>query len=158
MQMWSSFGRAFRYAAAGVIYTLRAERNMRIHWTVMMLSLLVELVIRPRLVFALLVLIVGALVIALELVNTAVERVVDLVVGDKQLELARFAKDTSAGAVLIVACGSFVVGVGMLIAVYPWHWYLWTSVHANAAWLNGMVLAVFGLTALYAAYISKGST
>ena len=49
------------------------------------------------------------LIMALELVNTAVEAVVDLVTEERK-PLAKIAKDTAAGAVLIAAIFSAVIG------------------------------------------------
>ncbi len=54
-----------------------------------------------------------ALVMSLEAVNTAIEKTVDLVTDEKN-ELARIAKDSSAGAVLISAIASVAVGVAIL--------------------------------------------
>ena len=51
------------------------------------------------------------LVMALELVNTAVEAVVDLVVTAERHPLAKIAKDTAAGAVLIAAIMAAVIGL-----------------------------------------------
>lgn len=50
------------------------------------------------------------LVMALELVNTAVEAVVDLVTAERH-PLAKIAKDTAAGAVLIAAIMAAVIGL-----------------------------------------------
>ena len=50
------------------------------------------------------------LVIALELVNTAIESVVDLVTTERK-PLAKAAKDTAAGAVLVAAIMAAIVGL-----------------------------------------------
>lgn len=50
------------------------------------------------------------LVIALELVNTAIESVVDLVTTERK-PLAKTAKDTAAGAVLVAAIMAAIVGL-----------------------------------------------
>ncbi len=50
------------------------------------------------------------LVLVLELINTAIERCVDLVTKDYR-ELARVAKDVSAGAVLVASMFSVVIGI-----------------------------------------------
>lgn len=134
--MWRSLGRAFTYASAGIVYALRTERNMRIHFAAIMAVLLLELILRPALGMSLTVLLAAASVIALELVNTAIERTVDMTIGTVHSILAKAAKDTAAGAVLIAACAAVMVGAGMLMTVYPWHWRLWSHVHAGAAWLN----------------------
>ena len=51
-----------------------------------------------------------AMVLALEMVNTAIERCVDLVTKDYR-ELAKIAKDVSAGAVLVMSLFSVVIGI-----------------------------------------------
>lgn len=55
-------------------------------------------------------------VISLELVNTAVEKAVDLVT-EKPHPLAKFAKDAASGAVLVFACLSVVIGI-LIFAPY----------------------------------------
>ena len=55
-----------------------------------------------------------ALVISLELVNTAIEAVVDLCSPDYH-ELAKYAKDVAAGSVLISAIASVVIGLIIFI-------------------------------------------
>lgn len=125
---------------------------MRIHFGALMVVLLVELILRPRLVIALLVLLAASSVIGLELVNTAIERTVDVAVGGTHSVLARAAKDTAAGAVLVAACGAVAVGVGMLMTVYPWHWRLWSHIHEGAAWLNFLVWLVCGTVVLGAVF------
>ena len=55
-----------------------------------------------------------ALVLAAELLNTAVERMVDLTAGEMQHPLAKAAKDTAAGAVLVMAVFAAAVGGAVL--------------------------------------------
>lgn len=59
-------------------------------------------------------LILFGLILSLELVNTAIEAVVDLVTEERK-PLAKLAKDTAAGAVLVAAI--MAAGVGILIFV-----------------------------------------
>ena len=59
--------------------------------------------------WCILVLVIG-MVIALEMVNTALERCVDLVTKDYK-ELAKNAKDVAAGAVLVMSMFSVVIGI-----------------------------------------------
>ena len=56
-----------------------------------------------------------ALVISLELVNTAIEAVVDLCTPSEIHPLAKTAKDTAAGAVLVSAMASVIVGLMIFI-------------------------------------------
>ena len=59
--------------------------------------------------FAILMLVIS-LVLALEMINTSIERCVDLVTQDYK-ELAKIAKDVSAGAVLVVSIFSIIIGI-----------------------------------------------
>ena len=59
--------------------------------------------------------ITSGLVLTLELLNTAIESVVDLTVGQTYHELAKIAKDCAAGAVLISALASVLVGACLVV-------------------------------------------
>ena len=73
--------RSFGYAFRGIFYTLKHERNMRIHFVCMIYMysflLMADFFEITRTQFAIIFL-ANALVVSLELVNTAVERTVDL--------------------------------------------------------------------------------
>lgn len=96
-------------ALAGFLYCLKTQRNMKIHG---MAAILVgmaawwyELTADEVVVLLLTI----GLVITLEMVNTAVETVVNLVSPDYH-HLAKIAKDVAAGAVFIAALTALAVG------------------------------------------------
>lgn len=101
---------SFADAFIGMRTALKEERNMRIHFAfaiaVMILALWLGV---ERWELAVLMLVVCA-VISLELVNTAIERVVDLVEPNEN-PLAALAKRLAASAVLIVAVVAVVIGL-----------------------------------------------
>ena len=107
--IWASFGQAL----AGVTFVVRTQRNARIHLTVAALvtALAAFLSIELR-DWAILALTIGA-VLAAEMGNTVIEAAVDLA-SPEQHELARIAKDAAAGAVLLLATTSIVVGLLVL--------------------------------------------
>ena len=115
-----AFLKGFVYAFRGVLYGILSERNMRFH--VSLLAFMVFFLTRydffevSKTQFAVLMLAAGV-VLAAEYINTAVERAVDLASKGERSELARIAKDTAAGAVLITAI--FAVVVGVLILFQP---------------------------------------
>ena len=113
----ASFGHAFR----GVGAALRSEVHLRFHAvaTAAAVGLGFYLGI-SRLEWALVALAIGA-VWAAELLNTAVEALVDLASPDYH-PLAGKAKDVAAGAVLVVAAAALVVG---LLVFGPPLWALW---------------------------------
>lgn len=105
---------SFRYAAQGLVYGFRSQRNFRIHVItgslVFALGLWLQL---PTAQLAVLVLTVAA-VLVLELINTATEAVVDLAIGRQFHPLARIAKDCAAAAVLVAALASLLIAVLLL--------------------------------------------
>lgn len=112
--------KSFGYAFRGIAYCIGRERNLRIHlcFLVYMFGFLTvhDFFEVSRTQFAILAS-VSALVIALELVNTGVEKAVDLAADGKILPLAKAAKDAAAGAVLVSAIGA--VAVGLIILYQP---------------------------------------
>lgn len=109
--------KSFVYAFKGIAYCIANERNFRIHlcFLVFMFGFLTlrDFFTVSKTQFAILAL-TSAAVISLELVNTAVEKAVDLVCGDKKHNLAKIAKDTCAGAVLVSAIAAVIIGLIIL--------------------------------------------
>jgi len=100
---------SFNYAVSGIIYTLRTERNMRVHFIIAILVILLSLFFDFSRSELLLLFFTITLVLMAEMINTAIERTVDLVT-DEFHPLARLAKDIAAGGVLIAALNSIAVG------------------------------------------------
>lgn len=101
--------RSFRYAFEGIIAGLKTERNLMIHYSALGLVVVFGITLNISITEWCICLILCALVISLEMVNTAVEAVVDLVTRD-QKRRAKLAKDTAAGAVLIAAVTAAIIG------------------------------------------------
>lgn len=107
---------SFKYAAQGIVHTVISERNMRVH-TVCMIYMYSFLCFTDwfrlsRQDWAL-IFIANAIVVMGELINTAVEKTVDLVTKEKK-PLAKLAKDAAAGAVLAGAIFAVCVGISVL--------------------------------------------
>jgi diacylglycerol kinase len=117
--------RSFRHAANGLWHVLRTQRNMRLHvaaaFAVLVTAWWLEL---DTLRWSILLLTICGVLMG-EVLNTAVEGLVDLL-SPQFHERAKVAKDVSAGAVLLISTLS--VGVGLLILGPP----LWLKV---TAWL-----------------------
>lgn len=110
MRKRGSLLKSFACAAAGIVHALRAERNVRIHAAATLLVIGVSVALRITAVEWCMILLAVGLVWTAELLNTAIEAVVDLISPDEH-ELARIAKDTSSGGVLIAAIVSVAIGV-----------------------------------------------
>lgn len=101
-----SFGAAFAGIAAG----WRGQANFRIEVVLGALALGVGLWVGADLVP---ILLVSALVLSLELMNTAVEATLDRVAPERH-PLVKLAKDTAAAAVLVASLFAVVIGVYVL--------------------------------------------
>jgi len=100
---------SLQFAAAGITHAWRTQRNVRTHGGIALLVVLVGLQVGlDRWEWAVIALTV-AVVIGMEMLNTAVELVVDLVADDYH-RLAELAKNVAAGAVLVTAMGAATVG------------------------------------------------
>ncbi|AIW40811.1 MULTISPECIES: diacylglycerol kinase family protein [Paenibacillus] len=100
----------FRYAAEGVMYALRTQVNMRIHVAMALFVIVAGLTLHISRLDWLFVCVAIAIVIVAELFNTAVEAAVDLISPDIH-PLAKAAKDTAAGAVLLAAVFAVIIGI-----------------------------------------------
>ncbi|MFW6358720.1 MAG: diacylglycerol kinase family protein [Chroococcales cyanobacterium] len=105
---------SFKYAGAGVYYAFVTQRNFRIHVFMSVLAISLGVFLQISSVELAVVGLTSALVLTFELLNTAIESVVDLTVKQSYHELAKTAKDCAAGAVLISAIAALLVGILIL--------------------------------------------
>ncbi|HFH9926381.1 TPA: diacylglycerol kinase family protein [Streptococcus suis] len=103
------------FAVSGLITTFKEERNMRKHAVSAILVILAGLVFQVSVTEWLFLLLSISLVIAFEIVNSAIENVVDLASDYHFSMLAKNAKDMAAGAVLFVS--GFALLTGLIIFV-----------------------------------------
>lgn len=104
-----SMANSFKYAFEGIFTVIRHERNFKIHCVMAALVVIGGIVLKISLSEWMDCLILFGLVMSLEMVNTAIEAVVDLVT-DEYKPLAKKAKDVAAGAVLAAAIVSAIIG------------------------------------------------
>ena len=102
------------YGFNGILYTLKHERNMVIHFLVMVLVIIAGIVFEISFVEWGVCFVLFALVLSLELMNTALENVVDLVTEEKKPK-AKIAKDAAAGAVLVAVIFAVIIGISIFL-------------------------------------------
>ena len=102
--------RAFGYAFRGIGWGIQTQRNLRIHLVATGYVLLFAWIMRISAVHLCLELLCCMLVISLELVNSAMERICDGITRERQTWI-RDVKDAAAGAVLIAAIGSVILAL-----------------------------------------------
>jgi diacylglycerol kinase (ATP) len=119
--MPKKFIKSFSYAQAGAVHALRTQRNIWIHLAVAIVVLAVAIYCQVTTVeLAILVLTVTTVIVA-EMLNTAIEIVVDHLSPEFREE-AGLIKNVAAGAVLLAAAGA--VAVGWLV-LFPRIWRLY---------------------------------
>lgn len=107
---WIKLMNSFKYAFEGIRSSFKSERNMKIHVTVLSFVLLFGILLKISLLEWIACIFCFALVIGGELFNTALETTVNLITEEKN-EKAKKAKDIAAGAVLVFALASSIIGI-----------------------------------------------
>lgn len=119
MENYIKLFKSFFYAFRGIVSTINTERNMRIHLTciVYMFGFLLfgDFFVLSKGDWCA-ILIACALVLSGEVINTAIESIVDMVTQEYN-EYAKKAKDAGSGAVLINAV--FAVIIGLIVLFQP---------------------------------------
>lgn len=105
---------SFKYAWCGISYAFQTQRNFRIHVCVGALALGLGVFLHLRSLEMAVIGLTSGLVLVMELLNTAIESVVDLAVKQSYHDLAKIAKDCAAAAVLVSAMVAVLVA-GMLL-------------------------------------------
>ncbi|HEY9632132.1 MAG TPA: diacylglycerol kinase family protein [Coleofasciculaceae cyanobacterium] len=106
---------SFKYAWAGLSYAFVTQRNFRIHTIIGTLAVSLSVFLHLKPVEICVICLTSGLVLALELLNTAIESVVDLTVKQSYHELAKIAKDCAAGSVLVSALVAVFVAGSLLL-------------------------------------------
>lgn len=102
--------KSFGYAFEGILYVFEHDQNLRIHFLAALLVILASIYfhVNPFEMGILGVMIL--LVITTEMINSAIEKMTDLITKEHRQE-AKIAKDVASGMVLVASFGSVVVGI-----------------------------------------------
>lgn len=101
---------SFKYAMQGILRAFKTERNLKIHTSMMMIVVILGVIFKIAVWEWITCIILFDLVIGAELLNTSIEEMVNLLSPEIRVH-AKYAKDIAAGAVLIFATASAIVGV-----------------------------------------------
>lgn len=102
--------KSFGYAMNGIRFALKEDQNIRIHILAAFIVIFFSLYFRVNAFEMGILAVMILLVIVTEMVNTAIEKTVDLITKEYREE-AKIAKDVGAGMVLVAAVGALIVGV-----------------------------------------------
>ncbi len=107
---WIRYQKSFFHAIDGIIYAIRYEHNMIIIFICSVLVFILGMLLNLNLQEWLFCILIIGLIMATELINSAIEAVVDLA-SPQFHPLAKIAKDTASGATLIFCLISLIGGI-----------------------------------------------
>ena len=107
--------KSFKYAFSGICYVLKTSINFRIQLIFALISLIIGFLLQISLSNYVILVATIMSVLILEILNTSIESIVDLVVKKEFSSLAKISKDTSAGAVLLASINSVIIAVSIFL-------------------------------------------
>jgi len=152
------FVESFNAAVEGFIYVLKTERNMRIHFLAAFFFVLLGIYLNftyleiSALAFAI------ALVLATEMVNTAIELTIDMVKAEFH-PMARIIKDIGAGAVLLASINAVIIGYILFSKKIPFNVETRMANVRQSPWQVTFIalILVFGLSIIGKLIFHKGT-
>jgi undecaprenol kinase len=116
------FFKSFSYAMRGLRYAIRKEKNFQNELVVAFVVFLMMIYFHMRRTEIIVLLLVIASVLILELLNTIMERVVDIL-KPRVHPYARLIKDLMAGVVLISSIFAIIIGIIIFLPYISSHWF-----------------------------------
>ena len=107
--------KSFKYAFSGISYVLKTSRNFKIQLIFAVSSLMIGFLLQISQSNYVILITTIMSVLILEILNTSIESIVDLVVKKEFSSLAKISKDTSAGAVLLASINSVIIAVYIFV-------------------------------------------
>ena len=107
--------KSFKYAFSGISYVLKTSRNFKIQLIFAITSLIIGFLLQISQSNYVILIATIMSVLILEILNTSIESIVDLVVKKEFSSLAKISKDTSAGAVLLASVNSVIIAVYIFV-------------------------------------------
>ena len=111
----SNLFKSFKYAFSGISYVLKTSRNFKIQLIFAFISLMIGFLLQISQSNYVILIATIMSVLILEILNTSIESIVDLVVKKEFSSLAKISKDTSAGAVLLASINSVIIAVYIFV-------------------------------------------
>ncbi len=109
-----SFIEAWKKAFAGIAYAFKSQRNLKIQLVIAIIVIIIAIIAKFSIGEWIAIMIVTMLVIITEVINTAIEEAVNLCT-QKYHPIAKLAKDTAAGAVVLASLTAVIVAILIII-------------------------------------------
>ena len=107
--------KSFKYAFSGIFYVLKTSKNFKIQLIFAVTSLIIGFLLQISQSNYVILIATIMSVLILEILNTSIESIVDLVVKKEFRSLAKISKDTSAGAVLLASINSVIIALYIFV-------------------------------------------
>jgi len=111
----SNLLKSFKYAFRVIIYVLLTSRNFKIQLIIAVTSLMIGFLLQISQSNYVILIATIMSVLILEILNTSIESIVDLIVKKEFSSLAKISKDTSAGTVLLASINSVIIAVYIFV-------------------------------------------
>lgn len=113
---FSSLKKSFGFAFEGLRFAWSKDQNLRVHTVAATIVIAASMILKVSNVEKSILGIMILLVISTEMINSAIEQMVNLITKEHRME-AKLAKDVASGMVFITAAGSVIVGI-LIFAPY----------------------------------------
>lgn len=149
---------SFNYAIEGILHVFKTQRNMKIHFAIAIAVLFFCLFLDLTRVEFVIILFTISLVLIAEMINTAIETTIDMLVKNYN-SMAKIAKNVAAGAVLIAAVNSVLVAYLIFFdRVNPWTKMVLVKIRESPIHVTVIsILVVVFLTLILKVYFKKGT-
>lgn len=105
------FIKSFTYAFEGIKYSFYHEQNIIVMLFLGIIAIVMGFIFKIGYMEKLTIILLIAIILPLELINTAIEAVVDLHDGDKKSKYGKVAKDSASAALLVASLFALVIGI-----------------------------------------------
>ena len=105
------FIKSFGYAGQGIKYCFYHEQNIIVMFIMAIIALVLGMIFNITYMERLIILVLIGMILALELLNTSIEAVVNLHEGNKKSHYGKVAKDCASGAVAVACILALIIGI-----------------------------------------------
>ncbi len=112
---FKKFIKSFGYAFEGICTTYKNELNIKVMTALGILAIILSFVFKISYIEKLVILLLITIIIPMELINTAIEKTVDLHDENKRSTYGKLAKDAASGGLLVASIMALIIGIIIFI-------------------------------------------
>jgi len=116
--------KSFSYALRGLLKTIKEEQNLKIQFIISFIVIILSIFFKVSLIEWCILIISMLIVIITEIINSALERVADII-KPRIHDYVKEIKDIMAAAVMLSAISSIIIGI-LIFFPYIWHFLFYS--------------------------------